>query len=513
MVSRCALLSVWDKTGLVEFAKGLAELGWKILSTGGTARVLEEAGLSVTHVQEVTGFPEILDGRVKTLHPNIHAGILARREPEHLKQLEELGIGTIDLVAVNLYPFRETVARPGVTTEEAIENIDIGGPAMVRAAAKNHEYVIVIVNPARYPQILAQLREQGDVDLSTRRMLAAEAFAHTAAYDATIASYWQQEAYGKKNLPPFFFLIGEKIHDLRYGENPHQRAAFYRLPGRGSGTLASSLKLQGKELSYNNLMDLDAAFSLVSEFKEPAVAIIKHTNPCGVAVAETLAEAYSKALEADPVSAFGGIVGCNRPVDKELAQEMVKIFLEAVVAPLFTPDALEVFKARPQVRLVAVGEGQEKGLNWHVRPVSGGFLVQEPDVYDFTEQELKVVTRRRPTEEELKDLLFAWKVVKHVKSNAIVVAKGGVTLGVGAGQMNRVGAARIALEQAKEKARGAVLASDAFFPFPDTVEEAAKAGVTAIIQPGGSVRDQESIDCADKYGLAMVFTGVRHFRH
>lgn len=512
MPTRCALLSVWDKTGLVEFAKGLVELGWKLLSTGGTARVLEGAGLPVTHVQEVTGFPEILDGRVKTLHPGIHAGILARRTPEHLKQLEKLGIGTIDLVAVNLYPFRETVARPGVTTEEAIENIDIGGPAMVRAAAKNHEYVIVIVNPARYPQILAELKERGDVDLSTRRMLAAEAFAHTAAYDAAIALYWQEEIYGKKSFPPFFFLMGEKIQDLRYGENPHQRAAFYRLPGRGSGTLASSLKLQGKELSYNNLMDLDAAFNLVSEFKEPAVAIIKHTNPCGVAVAETLAEAYSKALEADPVSAFGGIVGCNRPVDKELAREMVKIFLEAVIAPLFTPEALEVFKAKPQIRLVAIGEGQG-GLNWHVRPVSGGFLVQEPDLYDFTEQELKVVTRRKPTEEELKDLVFAWKVVKHVKSNAIVVAKGGVTLGVGAGQMNRVGAARIALEQAREKARGAVLASDAFFPFSDTVEEAAKAGVTAIIQPGGSVRDEESIACADKYGLAMVFTGVRHFRH
>ncbi|SMB99821.1 IMP cyclohydrolase [Thermanaeromonas toyohensis ToBE] len=513
MTTRWALLSVWDKTGLVEFARGLVELGWKLLSTGGTARVLEEAGLPVTHVQEVTGFPEILDGRVKTLHPRIHAGILARRTPEHLKQLEELGIGTIDLVAVNLYPFRETVARPGVTTEEAIDTIDIGGPAMVRAAAKNHEYVTVIVNPSRYSQVLAQLRERGEVDLFTRRMLAAEAFAHTAAYDAAIALYWQREIYGREHLPSFFFLVGEKIQDLRYGENPHQRAAFYRLPGMGSGTLAGSLKLQGKELSYNNLMDLDAAWNLVREFHDPAVAIIKHTNPCGVALGETPAIAYCKALQADPVSAFGGIVGCNRPVDKEMAQEMVKIFLEAVIAPFFTPEALEVLKAKPQVRLVAAGEGQGEGLSWQVRPVSGGFLVQEPDVYDFAEQELKVVTQRKPTEEELKDLLFAWKVVKHVKSNAIVVAKDGVTLGVGAGQMNRVGAARIALEQAKEKARGAILASDAFFPFADTVEEAAKAGITAIIQPGGSIRDEESIACANKYGLAMVFTGVRHFRH
>lgn len=512
-MARRALLSVWDKTGLIEFARGLVELGWEILSTGGTARALEEAGLPVTPVQEVTGFPAILDGRVKTLHPRIHGGILARRTPEHLAQLAEWGIKTIDLVAVNLYPFQETIARPGVTVEEAVENIDIGGPAMVRAAAKNHEYITVIVNPARYEEVLNLLRQHGEVDLSTRRKLAAEAFAHTAAYDAAIALYWQREVYGEDSYPPAFFLVGEKIQDLRYGENPHQRAAFYRLPRVPAGSLAGSRQLQGKELSYNNIMDLDAAWNLVREFQEPVVTIIKHTNPCGTAKGKTAAEAYRRAYEADPVSAFGGIVGCNRPVDKEMAEELVKIFLEAVIAPLFTPEALEILKSKPNLRLLVAGEGRDAGLGRQVRPVSGGFLVQDPDIYEVKVSDLKVVTRRQPTQEELEDLLFAWKVVKHVKSNAIVVAKKGVTLGVGAGQMNRVGAARIALEQAGEKVRGAVLASDAFFPFADTVEEAARAGVTAIIQPGGSVRDAKSIECADKYGLAMVFTGIRHFRH
>ncbi|MGI9952232.1 bifunctional phosphoribosylaminoimidazolecarboxamide formyltransferase/IMP cyclohydrolase [Moorellaceae bacterium AZ2] len=512
-MARRALLSVWDKTGLISFARGLVELGWEILSTGGTARALQEAGLPVTPVQAVTGFPAILDGRVKTLHPLLHGGILARRTPEHLAQLDELGIKPIDLVAVNLYPFQETIARPGSTVEEAIENIDIGGPAMVRAAAKNHEYVTVIVNPARYEEVLTCLRERGEVDLATRRKLAAEAFAHTAAYDAAIALYWQREVYGRESFPPSFFLVGLKLQDLRYGENPHQGAAFYRLPQVPAGSLAGSRQLQGKELSYNNIMDLDAAWSLVREFEEPVVTIIKHTNPCGTAKGETAAEAYRRAYEADPVSAFGGIVGCNRPVDKEMAEELVKTFLEAVIAPLFTPEALGILKSKPNMRLLAAGEGRAAGTVCQVRPVSGGFLIQQPDLYELKEQDLKVVTQRRPTPEELQDLLFAWKVVKHVKSNAIVVARKGVTLGVGAGQMNRVGAARLALEQAGEKARGAVLASDAFFPFADTVEAAAKAGITAIIQPGGSVRDEESIACADKYGLAMVFTGIRHFRH
>ncbi|GFN22197.1 bifunctional phosphoribosylaminoimidazolecarboxamide formyltransferase/IMP cyclohydrolase [Thermanaeromonas sp. C210] len=512
-MTRRALLSVWDKRGLVDFARGLVELGWEIISTGGTAKVLQDAGLPVTPVQDVTGFPGILEGRVKTLHPMLHGGILAKRTPEHLAQLDELGIKPIDLVAINLYPFQETISRPGCTIEEAIENIDIGGPAMVRAAAKNHEYVTVIVNPERYEEVLACLRQNGDVDLATRRKLAAEAFAHTAAYDAAIALYWQGEAYGQESFPPAFFLVGFKVQDLRYGENPHQGAAFYRLPRVPAGSLAGSRQLQGKELSYNNIMDLDAAWNLVREFKEPLVTIIKHTNPCGAAKGGTAAEAYRRAYEADPLSAFGGIVGCNRPVDREMAEELVKTFLEAVIAPLFTPVALEILRSKPNMRLVAAGEGQASAGFCQVRPVSGGFLVQEPDLREVRGEELKVVTRRRPSPEEMEDLLFAWKVVKHVKSNAIVVAKKGVTLGIGAGQMNRVGAARLALEQAGEKARGAVLASDAFFPFPDTVEAAAKAGITAIIQPGGSIRDKESIACADEYGLTMVFTGVRHFRH
>lgn len=509
---RRALLSVWDKRGLVDFARGLVELGWEIISTGGTAQVLQEGGVPVTLVQDVTGFPGILEGRVKTLHPMVHGGILAKRTPEHLEQLDRLGIKPIDLVAVNLYPFQAAVSRPKCTVEEAVENIDIGGPAMVRAAAKNHEYVTVIVNPERYPEVLACLRENGDVDPATRRKLAAEAFAHTAAYDAAIAHYFQGQAYGKETFPPAFFLVGFKVQDLRYGENPHQAAALYRLPRVPAGSLVGGRQLQGKELSYNNIMDLDAAWNLVREFKEPVVAIIKHTNPCGAAKGATPAEAYRRAYEADPVSAFGGIVGSNRPVDREMAEELVKIFLEAVVAPLFTPEALEILRSKPNMRLVAAGEGQGGGL-YQVRPISGGFLVQEPDLREVGGEDLKVVTRRRPDPDELEDLLFAWKVVKHVKSNAIVVARKGITLGIGAGQMNRVGAACLALEQAGERARGAVMASDAFFPFPDTVEAAARAGITAIIQPGGSLRDQDSIACADEHGLAMVFTGVRHFRH
>ncbi|BCV22498.1 bifunctional phosphoribosylaminoimidazolecarboxamide formyltransferase/IMP cyclohydrolase [Moorella sp. Hama-1] len=509
-----ALLSVSDKTGLVELARGLVGLGWELISTGGTARTLTEAGLPVTQVAAVTGFPEILDGRVKTLHPRIHGGILARPTPEHQEQLQEQGIRPIDLVVVNLYPFRETIARPGVTPEEAIENIDIGGPAMVRAAAKNHERVAVIVDPASYGEVLAELREQGTVGPSTRRRLAAAAFAHTAAYDAAIAAYFQRLILHEESFPTSFVLSGEKVQDLRYGENPHQGAAFYRLPAPPPGSLAGARQLQGKELSYNNLMDLDAAWNLACDIKEPVVAIIKHTNPCGVARATTPAAAYRLAYAADPVSAFGGIVACNRPVDAALAGEMTAIFLEAVIAPEFTPEALEILKSKPNLRLLAAGErAGYRTREYQVRPVSGGFLVQEPDYHILDPEHLQVVTARQPEAGEMEDLLFAWQVVKHVKSNAIVVAKDGVTLGVGAGQMNRVGAARIALEQAGARAKGAVLASDAFFPFGDTVEQAAAAGITAIIQPGGSIRDEESLKAADAAGMAMVFTGVRHFRH
>lgn len=509
-----ALLSVSDKTGLVDLARGLVELGWELISTGGTARTLTAAGLPVTEVAAVTGFPEILDGRVKTLHPKIHGGILARPTPEHLDQLQEQGIQPIDLVVVNLYPFRETIARPGVTPEEAIENIDIGGPTMVRAAAKNHERVAVVVDPASYSEVLAELREKGNLSTATRRRLAAAAFAHTAAYDAAIAAYFQRLIRNEEPFPVHFILSGEKVQDLRYGENPHQQAAFYRLPAVPPGSLAGARQLQGKELSYNNLMDLDAAWNLASDFKEPVAAIIKHTNPCGVARATTPSQAYRLAYAADPVSAFGGIVALNRTVDAATAREMTEIFLEAVIAPDFTPEALEILKSKPNLRLLAADErAAYRVQEYQVRPVSGGFLVQEPDYHVLDPEHLKVVTARKPEAREMEDLLFAWQVVKHVKSNAIVVAKDGVTLGIGAGQMNRVGAAHIALEQAGARAKGAVLASDAFFPFSDTVELAAKAGITAIIQPGGSVRDEESIKAADAASIAMVFTGIRHFRH
>ncbi|APC09309.1 bifunctional phosphoribosylaminoimidazolecarboxamide formyltransferase/IMP cyclohydrolase [Neomoorella thermoacetica] len=513
-MSKRALISVSDKTGLVELARGLVELGWELLSTGGTARTLIAAGLPVTEVAAVTGFPEILDGRVKTLHPKIHGGILARPTPEHLAQLQEQGIQPIDLVVVNLYPFRETIARPGVTPAEAIENIDIGGPAMVRAAAKNHERVGIVVDPASYNEVLTELREKGSLSPETRRRLAAAAFAHTAAYDAAIAAYFQRLMGYEEPFPASFVLSGEKVQDLRYGENPHQGAAFYRLPAPPPGTLAGARQLQGKELSYNNLMDLDAAWNLACDFKEPVVAIIKHTNPCGVARARTPAAAYRLAYAADPVSAFGGIVACNRPVDGEMAGAMTEIFLEAVIAPSFTPEAMAILKSKSNLRLLAAGERAGcRTREYQVRPVSGGFLVQEPDHHVLEPESLKVVTARKPEAKEMADLLFAWQVVKHVKSNAIVVARDGVTLGIGAGQMNRVGAARIALEQAGARAKDAVLASDAFFPFGDTVELAARAGITAIIQPGGSIRDEESIRAADAAGIAMVFTGIRHFRH
>ncbi len=513
-MSKRALISVSDKTGLVDLARGLVELGWELLSTGGTARTLTTAGLPVTEVATVTGFPEILDGRVKTLHPKIHGGILARPTPEHLAQLQEQGIQPIDLVVVNLYPFRETIARPGVTPAEAIENIDIGGPAMVRAAAKNHERVGIVVDPASYDEVLAELREKGSLSPETRRRLAAAAFAHTAAYDAAIAAYFQRLMGSEEPFPASFVLSGEKVQDLRYGENPHQGAAFYRLPAPPPGTLAGARQLQGKELSYNNLMDLDAAWNLACDFKEPVVAIIKHTNPCGVARASTPAAAYRLAYAADPVSAFGGIVACNRPVDGEMAGAMAEVFLEAVIAPSFTPEAMAILKSKPHLRLLAAGErAGYRTREYQVRPVSGGFLVQEPDYHVLEPESLKVVTTRKPEAKEMADLLFAWQVVKHVKSNAIVLARDGVTLGIGAGQMNRVGAARIALEQAGVRAKGAVLASDAFFPFGDTVELAGRAGITALIQPGGSVRDEESIRAADAAGIAMVFTGIRHFRH
>ncbi|MBE3587646.1 MAG: bifunctional phosphoribosylaminoimidazolecarboxamide formyltransferase/IMP cyclohydrolase [Thermoanaerobacteraceae bacterium] len=508
-----ALISVSDKSGVVDFARGLVELGVEIVSTGGTARALQEAGLPVTYVKEVTGFPEILDGRVKTLHPAIHGGILARRTADHLDQLKEHRITPIDLVAVNLYPFRETISRPGVTLEEAVENIDIGGPAMVRAAAKNHQHVLVVVNPSRYPEVLAALRE-GNVTGRLRLELAREAFAHTAAYDAAIAAYLQKQLQGDEPFPPAWVMSLELARPLRYGENPHQRAAFYRDPAVTGPCVGTAVQLAGKELSYNNILDLNAALELVREFMDPSAVIIKHNNPCGAASAGDLATAYRLAYEGDPVSAFGGIVACNRTVDADTARQMAAIFLEAVIAPGFTPEALEILTAKQNLRLLQTGPltGQSTdGLD--MRRVNGGLLVQEADRALTRPDRVRVVTEKQPTEGQLAEMAFAMAVVKHVKSNAVVVTKNRQLIGVGAGQMNRVGAARIALEQAGERARGAVLASDAFFPFRDTVDEAARAGIAAIIQPGGSLRDEESIAACNEHGITMVFTGMRHFKH
>ncbi|MCG0239300.1 MAG: bifunctional phosphoribosylaminoimidazolecarboxamide formyltransferase/IMP cyclohydrolase [Firmicutes bacterium] len=536
-MKRRALLSVYDKTGIVELARGLVELGWELISTGGTYRTLQAAGIPVLEVAEVAGFPEILDGRVKTLQPQIHAGILAvRNNPRHMAQLAEHGVRPIDLVVVNLYPFQATVARPEVTLADAVEQIDIGGPALIRAAAKNWQDVAVVVEPARYGAILAELRERGDLSPATRFALMQAAFRHTAAYDAAIAAWMEgrgQELFagreaapaapapaaggpGTSAFPERLTLSLVKVRDLRYGENPHQRAAFYRdlsEPLRPD-TLAGARQLHGKELSFNNIHDAHAALELVREFTEPAAVAVKHTNPCGVAVAPTIAEAYRRARDADPVSIFGGIVALNRPCDGETAQELRKTFLEIVIAPSFTDEALAILTKKKDLRLLAVGDLSAPGpAGYDVKRVAGGYLIQEWDVPAEDPARWRTVTEKGVDPALLADLLFAWKVVKHVKSNAIVVAKGGRTLGIGAGQMNRVDAARYALARAGAEARGAVLASDAFFPFPDVVEAAGAAGIAAIVQPGGSIRDEESIRKANELGVAMLFTGIRHFKH
>lgn len=502
-----ALISVSNKEGVVDFAKGLEKLGYEIVSTGGTFNTLKDAGVKVIKVADVTGFPEILDGRVKTLHPRIHGGILARRIPAHMEQLEANQIDTIDIVAVNLYPFRETVSKAGVTVEEAIENIDIGGPSMVRSAAKNYEDVIVVVKPEFYWPVLKELETEGDISKIMRLKLALEAFSHTAAYDAMISAYLA--GLTKDNFLDNMVVAGEKVYDLRYGENPHQKACFYRTMTPGI-SLADAQQLNGKELSYNNIIDTQAAWALVKEFDQTACVIIKHTNPCGTATADTLAEAYEKAFAADPVSAFGGIIAFNRRVDLATARKAAEPFMECIIAPAYDDDALECLQTKKNLRVLAMERSSEPELQ--IRSVEGGFVVQEADRAEVTAADLQVVTETAPSAEEIEDLLFAWKIVKHVKSNAIVVAKDGVSIGVGAGQMNRVGSAAIALQDT-EKCRGAVMASDAFFPFKDTVELAASQGIKAIIQPGGSVRDQESIDACNQYGIAMVFTGIRHFKH
>lgn len=502
-----ALISVSNKDGVIEFAQGLEKLGYEIISTGGTYRTLQEAGVKVKQVAEITGFPEILDGRVKTLHPKIHGGILARRIPEHLNQIQANEIDPIDIVAVNLYPFRETVAKENVTLEEAIENIDIGGPTMVRSAAKNHHDVIIIVKPEFYGPVLHELETQGKVDQKMRFRLALEAFSHTAAYDAMISSYLAK-IDGEMFLDNMV-LAGEKVYELRYGENPHQKACFYRTMTPGIG-LADVKQLNGKELSYNNIIDTQAGWSLVKEFTDTACVIIKHTNPCGTAVGTTLEEAYVKAFSADPVSAFGGIIAFNRQVDLATARRAAEPFMECIIAPGYDEDALECLQSKKNLRVLELPILPAADLQ--IRTVEGGFVVQECDQENLDMTNLQIVTRTKPTPEEMKELTFAMKVAKHVKSNAIVIAKDGMTVGIGAGQMNRVGAAGIALQD-KEKCRGAVMASDAFFPFKDTVELAVAAGIKAIIQPGGSIRDQESIDECNQYGIAMVFTGIRHFKH
>ena len=501
-----ALISVSDKTGIVDFARALDDMGVELISSGGTATALQDAGIQVLPVTEVTGSPEILDGRVKTLHPKIHGGILAdRRKPEHLEQLSAQGIDPIDLVVCNLYPFEQTIARPDVADDDAVGQIDIGGPAMVRAAAKNFHSVAVVVDPARYPDVLDALASAGEVPLEMRRTLAQEAFSHTASYDSAIAGYLGEGA----EFAPVLSLSFSKVMDLRYGENPHQTAAFYRSAGARAG-LASAEQLHGKELSYNNLMDADAAWRLVLELPSTGAAIIKHSNPCGVAIATSLEVAYQRALDCDRTSAFGGIVALNQPCDAATAEGIAEIFTEVVIAPSFDDAALVTLRAKKNLRLLRAPTVMPDEID--LRKVTGGLLAQSMDPPD-TASEAKVVTREQPTDQQVRDLRFAWIVAKHVKSNAIVLASDGAAVGIGAGQMSRVEATELAARRAGDRATGTACASDAFFPFRDGLDAAVSAGATAVIQPGGSVRDDEVIDAADEHGVPMLFTGRRHFRH
>lgn len=519
MVKR-ALISVSDKTGIVEFAQKLNDLGVSIISTGGTFKVLKEAGIPVINISDVTGFPECLDGRVKTLHPNIHAGLLAMRSnPEHMKQVEELNVELIDMVVVNLYPFKQTIMKPDVTLADAIENIDIGGPTMLRAAAKNYQDVSVVIDPTDYEQVLSEIKETGAVSVKTNFYLAAKVFNHTAYYDTMIANYLRDKA-GLPKYPDTISMTFEKVQDMRYGENPHQSAAFYKEVGNSDGMLSGIEQLHGKELSFNNINDLHGALELLKEFdEEPTVVACKHSNPCGVASGKDIHEAYVRAYNTDPVSIFGGILCANRKIDKATAEEISKIFLEIVLAPDFDDDALEVLEQKKNIRLLKLKDVMKKQPDtaYDVKKVSGGILVQDIDS-KLLGDELKVVTDRKPTEKEMEDLLFTWKVVKFTKSNGIAIGKDKQSVGIGPGQVNRIWATEQAIDHGTKQlgadvVKGAVLASDAFFPFDDCVEAAHKAGITAIIQPGGSKRDQDSIDACNKYGIAMVFTGMRHFRH
>ena len=507
-----ALISVSDKTGVIEFAKQLVELGFEIISTGGTKKAIHEAGIPVIGVSDVTGFPEILDGRVKTLNPLIHGGLLAKfDDPSHKAQMDEHSIDPIQIVCVNLYPFQQTIEKPDVTVEDAIENIDIGGPTMLRSAAKNHQYVAVVVDPTDYETVISDLKEVNEVKFETRRALAAKVFRHTAAYDSIIANY-MTELVGIET-PEKLTVTYELKQPLRYGENPHQKASFYRKPLGSKFSIANATQLHGKELSYNNINDADAALQIVKEFTEPAAVAVKHMNPCGVGTGKDIVAAYEKAFEADPLSIFGGIIALNREVDRSTAEKMHEIFLEIIIAPSFTKEAIDILTSKKNIRLLTIPFGGNEKPESKLTSIEGGLLVQDRDEYSLEHATISYPTDRKPTDEEWEALKLGWKVVKHVKSNAIVVSDAQMTLGIGAGQMNRVGSAKIALEQAGEKAKGAALASDAFFPMDDTVEAAAKAGVTAIIQPGGSIKDEDSIKKANEYGIAMVFTGVRHFKH
>ncbi len=512
-----ALLSVSDRKGLVPFAKELKALGFIIISSGGTAKHLKQAGLKVTEAARITKYPPMLDGRVKTLHPLIHGGILADMTNKgHVKEVKKYGITPFSIVVCNLYPFEQVITRPDFTHEEAIENIDIGGPAMVRAAAKNHKNVAIVVDPEDYAQIIAELKEKGEISIATKEKLAFKAFRHTAQYDALIVRYFASRSGIVESFPRESEIMLEKIQDLRYGENPHQKAALYREKGaRGEGRVTEAKQLHGKELSFNNIVDMDSAWSCANSFADPTITIVKHNNPCGVAKSNNLCEAYKLALECDPVSAYGGIIAANRRIDEATASEIAKLFVEVIIAPSFTPKALEILKQKQNLRLMEMGERSINkpftGLDY--KRISGGLLVQDPDIAQLAINEVKVATKREPTLAELEDLFFAWGVAKFVKSNTIVLAKGGRTVGIGAGQMSRIDSAEIAVKKAGEKVKGAVLASDAFFPFSDVVELAAKHGIASIIQPGGSKRDQDSIDRANEAGMAMVFTGRRHFRH
>ncbi len=512
MASRRAIISVSDKTGILEFAKELVKMDFELVSTGGTYQTIKEAGIPVTYVSEVTGFPEILDGRVKTLNPRIHGGILAMRTPEHLAQLEEHNITPIDLVVVNLYPFRQTISKPGVELAEAIENIDIGGPSMIRAAAKNYKYVTVVTNPGKYQEVLQRLQD-GAVDEAYRLQLSVEAFRHTAEYDTFITTYLQKQTGIKEDFPDNFLLLAEKRQELRYGENAQQRAALYSRFGDDEQGVGQAVQLTGLQLSYNNTLDLDAAMEVVREFAEPAATIIKHTNPCGVGLGADIREAWLKAYEGDTLASYGGIVAVNREVDATCALEMNKVFLEAIIAPSFSEEALAILAEKPKLRLLTVAglDTYNSGIAFY--PIKGGLLLQEMDTDPIKNEFMRVMTHREPTPEEIAQMQFAMTVAKHVKSNAVVLAKDYQVIGVGAGQMSRISSVDMAFNSAQHRSFGAVMASDAFFTFRDTVDACAKHGITAIVQPGGSIYDAISISAANEANIAMVFTGVRHFHY